>query len=143
MGDTQPASHPSAGGPVRPDADRGLLVPSALVVLALFTTHGATGLYSGLDHQLPAAVSALSTAAMGMSLVAWFWTYSRRHGIAWPMDMGWFLWMVWILLIPYYVVKREGRRGLLRLGLFALVWFAAWATAWAVAVWVRLLTSEP
>jgi hypothetical protein len=40
---------------------------------------------------------------------------------------------------PYYILKREGRAGFGRIGLFSLTWFAAWATGRAVAVWMRVI----
>jgi hypothetical protein len=38
-------------------------------------------------------------------------------------------------------VKHEGWRGLARIGLFLLTYFAAWATGLAVRIWVRVLAS--
>lgn len=53
--------------------------------------------------------------------------------------MGWFLMMAWPIVIPYLMIQREGRRGLARIALLSLTYFAAWATSWATAIWIRLL----
>jgi hypothetical protein len=76
-----------------------------------------------------------------MSIVAWFWSYSRARGITWVVDMGWFVLLAWFIVIPYTLLKREGRRGLTQIGLFLLIYLAAWATGMAVRIWIRVLTS--
>jgi hypothetical protein len=48
---------------------------------------------------------------------------------------------VWIIIVPYYVLKREGRPGLGRIGLFCLTYVAAWATGLAIRVWIRVLSA--
>jgi hypothetical protein len=34
--------------------------------------------------------------------------------------MGWFLLIAWPIVIPYFMINREGRRGLRRIGIFVL-----------------------
>lgn len=75
---------------------------------------------------------------MVSSLYAWFWAYSQGRRIAWVMDMGWFLFAAWIILLPYYILKAEGRRGWSRIGLFCLTYLAAFATGWATLIWTQL-----
>ncbi len=115
-------------------------VATMLVVTALFLSHAVDGLYDGLDRQAPEAWAPLSSIFVSMSIVAWFWEYSRCHRIAWVLDMGWFLLAAWIIIVPYYLLKREGRRGLGRIGLFCLTYAAAWATGVAIRIWIRVVT---
>jgi len=105
---------------------------------ALFLSPVVSGLYGGLGRGLPEAFPILSTLFLATSVCAWFWDYSHRYRIPWVMDMGWFLFAAWVLLIPYYILRAEGRRGLGRIGLFCLTYFAAWACGWATQVWTRL-----
>ena len=55
------------------------------------------------------------------------------------MDMGWFVFTAWIVVVPYFVLKAEGRSGLGRLALFCFTYFAAWMLGWAVQIWARLV----
>jgi hypothetical protein len=119
---------------------RGL--PTVLLVGALFVPRVAEGLYAGLGRELPDAFGALATLLLFVSVAVWFWFYCRTHHLPWIMDMGWFLMLAWPIVVPYYVISREGRRGLLRIGLFLLTYLAAWATGWATAIWARLLIGK-
>jgi hypothetical protein len=47
----------------------------------------------------------------------------------------------WIIIVPYYVLKREGKRGLRRIGLFCLTYVAAGATGMAIRIWAKAMTS--
>ena len=112
---------------------------TAMVVAALFVSQIAAGIYRGLDREPPDELPPLVSAALIVSLATWFWSFCRTHRAEWLLDMGWFLLMAWPIVIPYYVFRYEGRRGLLRVGLFALTYFAAWATGWAVSIWMQVL----
>ena len=52
---------------------------------------------------------------------------------------AWFTISGWMFLVPYFVVKNEGRRGLGRLALFSMVYVAGWAVSIAVSIWMRVL----
>ena|SRR5688572_29958684 len=116
-------------------------VSTALVVTALFVQSVVAGFYQGIGRELPGPIPTLWTFFLGGSLYAWFWSYSRAQGIAWPMDMGWLLLFAWPLALPYYIVKAEGRRGLGRVALFCFTYFAALMSGWATALWARVLLS--
>jgi len=76
-----------------------------------------------------------------MSVVVWFWSYSRLHHIGWVLDMGWFLLIACIVVVPYYLLKYEGKRGLRPIGLFGLVYVVAWLLGVGLAIAVRLVTT--
>jgi hypothetical protein len=116
-------------------------VAVGFVVAALFLSHVVGAAYAGIGRPAPEAWALLTPFSINLSIVGWFWSYSRQHRIAWVLDMGWFVMAAWLVVIPYYLVKHEGRRGLARIGLFLLTYFAAWATGLAVRIWVRLLAS--
>jgi hypothetical protein len=120
--------------------DRRSRAPAALVIAALFLSRVADGLYGGTGAVVPATVTLLTGAGVWVSVLAWFAAYSRRERISWPLDMGLFLWLAWAVIVPYYVLKREGKSGLARLGLFCLAYVAAWATGLAIRVWLRVLS---
>jgi hypothetical protein len=116
-------------------------VATALVVGSLFLSEAASAFYSGVGRPLPDAFPLLNSVCMAMSIIAWFRVYSQRRGIPWVVDMDWFLLGAWVILVPYYVLKVERRRGLGRIGLFCLTYFAAWASGTALRIWLRVLTA--
>ncbi len=99
------------------------------------------GFYGGLQRPLPVAWPLLSSLWVASAVIAWFWAWSRAHRLPWVLDLGWFLIAAWVLLVPYFVIRREGRLGLQKVGLLAFTYFAAWATGLAIRIWVRVLTS--
>jgi hypothetical protein len=113
-----------------------------LVVLSVFVVQVVAAIYGGLDVEPPDAWRVLGPLAVGMSLLAWFSSYSSEHRIVWIVDLAWFVLAAWALVIPYYVLKHEGRRGLVRIGLFTLTYLGAWATGLAVRIWILVLNSE-
>src|SRR5262245_20579669 len=88
---------------------------TALLVTALFVQHVIGGFYLGLQRELPDGFPLLSSVFLCLAVVTWFSLYSRKHHIPWVLDMGWFLFAAWVIVIPYYVLKREGRAGLPRI----------------------------
>jgi hypothetical protein len=115
--------------------------PTVLVVASLFLAQAADGFYGGLGRPLPPVFAPLTSACVGMSVVAWFHDFSRRQRIPWVLDMGWFLLVAWIVIVPYYLVKTEGKLGVGRIGLFCLTYFAAWATGTAIRIWLLVATA--
>jgi hypothetical protein len=115
-------------------------VPTVLVVASLFLAQAVDGAYGGLGRPLPPAFAPLTSACVGMSVVAWFHGFSRRQRIPWVVDMGWFLLVAWIIIVPYYLLRAEGKRGVGRIGLFCLTYFAAWATGTAIRIWLLVAT---
>jgi hypothetical protein len=136
--------------PAAPDARIARDVPGrrvadatiASVVAALFVHPVVAGFYGGLERELPDEFPILSALLLPFSLVAWFSLYCRKREVRWVMDMGWFVMSAWVFIIPYYILKREGRAGLSRIGLFCLTWFAAWATGRAVFIWMRVMAAD-
>ncbi len=115
----------------------------AILVTAIFVTHVADGLYLGLGRTPPDTLEPLSALALIACVWAWFAAYSARHGIRWPLDLGCFLAIAWPFLLPYYVLRTEGRRGWGRIGLFCFTYFTAWLVGVAITIWCRVLSGEP
>ena len=60
--------------------------------------------------------------------IIWWWLKedSRKTGVTWPLDLGMFLAIAWIFVLPYHLIKTRGSRGLLGIIYFVGVWLAAW-----------------
>jgi len=59
----------------------------------------------------------------------WFINDSRKHGIPWVdkyMDMGMYLYVAWIFLIPYYLFKTRGWKAIYIIGLLLGIYFGAY-----------------
>ena len=115
---------------------------AALLVAAIFVPQLVSGIYQGMGRDLPDAFPLLSTVALWLSVVAWFSLYSQEHRVPWVLDMGWFLFGAWVIVVPYYILKREGRAGLGRIALFCFTWLAAWAASWAVLIRTQVLVAN-
>ncbi len=63
--------------------------------------------------ELPPAYTMLHWAAQLWIIGWWLRSDSRRFGIAWVYDYGFFLCIAWPIVTPYYLVKTRGAKGLL------------------------------
>ncbi len=116
-------------------------VAPVLVCGALLIWNVVGGLYAGLGRDVPDAVVTLATLCVSMSVIVWFWTYSRQHQIGWVLDMGWFLLVAWPVVVPYYLLRYEGKRGLRRIGLFCLAYFVTFVLGVILAFALRAITN--
>lgn len=59
----------------------------------------------------------------------WFINDSRKHGIPWIdkyMDMGMYLYVAWIFIIPYYLFRTRGWKTMYTIGLLLGAYFGAY-----------------
>ena len=90
-----------------------LTSPKALLYIFVVLTQLATGSYlaSGLE---PPGFFTFAYGLAFLWIVGWWLrTDSRERGIGWVFDMGLFLYIAWPLVIPYYLFKSRGAKGLL------------------------------
>jgi hypothetical protein len=85
--------------------------------------------YATFQFESSALLYALSRLAFFWLISWWLVEDSRRRGISWPIDTGMFLYVAWIILIPYHLFRTRGVRafiGILSLvGVMAAGWLAA------------------
>ena len=128
------ASPPAPAGTAEPALPAW---PGRLVAAAVLLSSILAGIYRGLEAEYPRGLEILGSLLVASSVVIWFRAYSRAFGISQPMDMGWFLLLAWPAVVPYFIISREGRRGLRRIGYFVTAWIVAaclgFLTAFAVA----------
>ena len=90
-----------------------ILSPAPLLYSFVVVTQFAYGVYLGAQLELPPAVLLLYWLGFLWAVGWWLRTDSRRRGVASVYDMGFFLYIAWPLIMPYYLVKTRGTRGLL------------------------------
>ena len=76
-----------------------------------------------------------------LAVILWLQKDAQRTGVGAVQDWGFFLWLAWPVVIPWYAFKSRGRTGWrLLLGLIALIsspYIAGFVVAW-LAYGVRL-----
>src|SRR6266850_7590918 len=89
------------------------LSPTVLLYSFVVITQFVYGLYLGQQIETPAAYSLLHWATQLWIIGWWLRTDSRKRGVVWVYDPGFFLCIGWPLVMPYYLVKSRGAKGLL------------------------------
>jgi hypothetical protein len=100
-----------------------------MVVLFVVLSNGIRILYWAAHRPLPAG-EVLLVAALGI-FVFWRWLDAEcaPHGVTFPLDIGYFLYMAGFALLPYYFWRTQRWRGLAKLLALAGVWMVSYA-AW-------------
>ncbi len=89
------------------------LSPTVLLYSFVLITQFANGVYVGLQIEAPAAFALLHWAAQLWIIGWWLGTDSRKRGVLLVYDVGFFLCIAWPIVMPYYLVKTRGAKGLL------------------------------
>jgi hypothetical protein len=90
-----------------------ILSPTVLLYSFIVIAQCAYGLYLGQQIEAPGGYTLLQWAAQLWIIGWWLRTDSRKRGVVWVYDMGFFLFIAWPLVMPYYLVKTRGAKGLL------------------------------
>ena len=98
----------------------------------LFITGAARAVYSS-HGEVPSARFEL-LARYGALAFLWYWFSQefRARRATFPLDMGFFLAVLWFVLIPYYLWRYERWRGMAKLLLLCGLYFGAWAFSTAM-----------
>jgi hypothetical protein len=96
--------------------------PTVLLYVFVVITQIGRGIYIVLEGDAPAPL--IFVTALGFIWIVGWWMRrdSQRRGIAWVYDMGMFLYMLWPFIMPYYLLKTRGVRGLLVILGFAVAY---------------------
>jgi len=90
-----------------------VLSPAPLLYTFVVITEFAHGAYLGARLEFPGTVTFLFTVGMLWAVGWWLRTDSRRRGVLSVYDLGFFLYLAWPILMPYYLLKTRGAKGLL------------------------------
>ena len=98
-----------------------------------------TAAYAALQIQPSALMELLLTSAPAIVVILWLQKDARRTGVGRVQDLGYFLWLAWPFVIPWYAFRTRGRSGWkLAAGLFGLImasyvtWFVVAYGLWAL-----------
>jgi hypothetical protein len=87
--------------------------PAPLLYSFVVITQFAYGVYLGAQLELPPVVTLLYWIGSLWAVGWWLRTDSRKRGVAVVYDLGLFLYIAWPIVMPYYLVKTRGAKGLL------------------------------
>jgi hypothetical protein len=118
-----------------------LLSPAVLLYVYLIITSLAQGVYSASGIEAPAGFTLLYPIGYLWIVGWWLRTDSRKRRIAWVYDMGLFLNIAWPFIMPYYLFKTRGTRGLLAIVIFGGVFIGAFALGAALYLAMARLNS--
>jgi hypothetical protein len=104
---------------------RQILSPTILLYSFVIITQFGYGFYFGWQMEAPLAYTFLHWAAQLWIIGWWLRSDSRRRHVRWVYDMGFFLLIAWPLVMPYYLLKTRGLKGLLVIFRFIVAYIGA------------------
>ena len=89
---------------------RKTVFSTPLICLAIFLliVHVASGLYFARDLEPSPSFYLLYSFGFFMLVAWWLKEDSKSYGINWVYDMGLFLYLGWVFILPYYLFKTRG-----------------------------------
>ena len=90
-----------------------MLSPAPLLFLFVVITQFTYGAYIGAQLPFPEGITLIYFVGMLWAIGWWLRTDSRRRGVLSVYDLGFFLYLAWPIVMPYYLVKTRGAKGLL------------------------------
>ena len=99
--------------------------PTLLLYIFLTITQFCIGVYIASGLEPPALFQLLYPVSFFWIIGWWLWSDSKKRGIPWVYDMGFFLYLAWPFVMPYYLIKSRGVRGALAIIAFVVAYAAA------------------
>ena len=99
----------------------------------VFLSQFVATFYAAFQFESSALFDALSRLAFFWLISWWLVEDSRQRGMSWPIDTGMFLYVAWIILIPYHLFRTRGIRALIGILSLTGVMIAGWLAA-AIAI---------
>jgi len=90
-----------------------ILSPAPLLYSFVVISQIANGAYIGAQLPFPEGIRLIYLVGMLWAIGWWLRTDSRRRGVLSVYDLGFFLYLAWPIVMPYYLVKTRGAKGLL------------------------------
>lgn len=108
---------------------------AGLIYLFMLVAHAIEGFYLARGVEIPGLYTLIGRLTFFWLIGWWLLKDSRRHGFKWVYDIGFFLFVAWPLIMPYYLFKTRGIKALLTITIFLAVYVGAYmigALAYAI-----------
>ena len=102
-----------------------LVSPAALLYIFVILMQTAFGIYAASQIEPPTAFTFIAYVGIMWIMGWWLLVDSRKRGIAGVYDIGFFLAIAWIFIMPYYLLKTRGAKGLLLIVAFLGVYMGS------------------
>lgn len=106
--------------------------PATALYLFVIVTQFVNGFYLGGGAEPPPAFALLYALGLLWVVGGWLRRDSAKRGVGWVFDMGLFLYIAWPFVMPYYLLKTRGARGLLPILAFVGAYLGALAAGAAL-----------
>ncbi len=100
-------------------------IPGVVFFIVAALTSFSDGFYPGLGVDQPGSLMILNRISLIWALGWWMLSDSRLRRFSLIYDIGFFLLLVWPLLVSYYLFKTRGVKAFIVIGVFVLVYFGA------------------
>jgi hypothetical protein len=118
-----------------------ILSPAPLLYTFVVITQLAHGAYLGAQLQFPDGVNLIYAVGVLWAIGWWLRTDSNRRGVLSVYDVGLFLYLAWPVVIPYYLLKTRGAKGLLIILGFVAAYVGAAMIGIILSVFVLMMRS--
>jgi hypothetical protein len=115
--------------------------PAPLLYGFVVITQFAYGAYLGAQLEFPGVVTFLFAIGLLWAVGWWLRTDSRRRGVLSVYDLGFFLYLAWPIVMPYYLIKTRGAKGLLVMLAFVVAYVGAALIGMVLSVLVVTIRS--
>jgi hypothetical protein len=105
---------------------RKISVSVLLLWLFMLISQIAAGVYAGFEVEPSGGFVTLQYVVLFWLVGDWLMKDNRQHHIDWVFDMGFFLYLAWPLIIPFYLFKTRGVKALLIIAGFIAGYLGAW-----------------
>lgn len=109
-----------------------IVSPTGLLWIFLVSTQIIEGIYLSRNTEPPGAYVLLHKMGFLWIIGWWLQKDSRKRGVRWVYDLGFFLTIAWPFIMPYYLFKTRSVRALLTILAFLGVYLGAFIIGLAV-----------
>lgn len=86
--------------------------PTAFLYAYVVLTQVVGGVYQAADVQPPAALIILGPIGFFWAVATWLQHDATSRGLRWVLDLGLILYVAGVFVLPYYLIKTRGWRGI-------------------------------
>jgi len=101
--------------------------PTVFLYVYVIVTQVVAGLYEAAELEPNPALVLIGPFGFIWALAGWFQRDIYSRGLRWAIDLGFFLYIGWLIILPYYLFKTRGPRAALIILGFALVYVGSLA----------------